>query len=500
MYQSFKKLTKAIVLTLILPSCIEDTSKLATCQLHADCESGVCIEGTCSRITDSEGEQYGEETSGNQMPNQNNQTTTAGETSQAGNEVESSCLNECTELVDCALDECWMALDSRQLFFDSCMTECENAPAISSVYASYETCEDKLEFAFNTIENFLTLCENLVVAGAEAGTTAGTDIVVEAGNTAGAEAGYSAGAEAGYYAGAEAGYSAGAAAGYSAGAEAGYSAGAEAGAEAGNESTDRVGPGDTNPVTCSGTYCPSARMSALSLPQTPDEATAAGCRLASVKNGTAFGGLFALAGDIDTNSFVQPDEDGNIQLILLNQLENWPINTTGNEAGALTSNFYNGVQEGENDFSIDPDSMTDGDAILYFENTRINDGLYTTPPSDFIIDYPCSDLSLQLRLVQTEISGFVSVDTLGFNMTEGVIGGYLTRDGLIDILEEITFACSADNAPEICDTIGSILTGDPESDLQTFQLILGGFDSAIASDGSVSACAGDSPDCNAFSV
>jgi len=279
-------------------------------------------------------------------------------------------------------------------------------------------------------------------------------------------------------------------------------AGEEVTAGEGMTAPDRVGPGDTAAVGCSGDYCPSARLSALNLPGTPEEATASGCRLASAKNGTALGGLLALAGgSVDTNSFVQPDENGDIQLVLLNHLAGWAEGMSGNNAGTLQANFYTGVQEGANDFSIDPVSFDDaGEPIIYFSGTTVTDGLYQTPPSDFIVDLPIADLPLQLRLSQTEVSGFVTTDDVGFSMTEGVLGGYLTKDAIFSLLEGIGAACGGDNPPELCSSVESVLSGDPETDLNTLLLVLGGFDSAVGADGSVSACSGDSPDCNAVSV
>ena len=265
---------------------------------------------------------------------------------------------------------------------------------------------------------------------------------------------------------------------------------------------ERVGPGDTDAISCMGDYCPSARLSALSLPGSPDEAAAAGCRLASAKNGTALGGLLALAGgSVDTNSFVQPDENGEIQLVLLNHLKNWADGASGNDAGSLSSNFYTGVQEGADAFSIDPISFDEaGNPIIFFSDTMVTDGLYHTPASDFIVDLPIAGLPLQLRLSQTEVTGFVTTDNVGFNMTEGVLGGYLTKDAIVSLIDGIGAVCASDMPPELCGTVSSVLTGDTEADLQTLLLVLGGFDSAVSSDGNVSACAGDSPDCNAVSV
>ena len=130
----------------------------------------------------------------------------------------------------------------------------------------------------------------------------------------------------------------------------------------------------------------------------------------------------------------------------------------------------------------------------------VTDGLYLTPKADFIVDLPLAELPIQLRLSQTEISGFVTTDEVGFNMTEGVLGGYLTKDAIIELIDGINAVCDGSaEQPDLCSTVSSFLSGDAETDLALLVPIIGGFDSAVAADGSTSACT-DGPDCNAISV
>jgi len=85
-------------------------------------------------------------------------------------------------------------------------------------------------------------------------------------------------------------------------------------------------------------------------------------------------------------------------------------------------------------------------------------------------------------------------------MTEGVLGGYLTKDAIVELIEGINTVCAGDMPPELCSTVSSFLSGDANQDLALLVPLIGGFDSAVAADGNVSACSGDSPDCNAISV
>ena len=262
-------------------------------------------------------------------------------------------------------------------------------------------------------------------------------------------------------------------------------------------------PGDTDPLSCEGDYCPSARLSGLEIPSDAANATMRGCRLEGNGNGSSLGGLLAIAGDVDTNSFVQPDENGDIQLILLNSLQGWETGATGNEAGTLDAQFYTGDQSGDNEFTISPSSFLEsGEPLIRFETTIV-DGLLATEASDFSVAIPIVEgLPLSLLLSQTQITGAVSVDEVGFAITDGVLGGYLTREAVIALIEGITTACNSPDGPaDICGVVGTFLTGNAEADLGLLlSFIPGGFDTIINGD-DVSACPdGGSPDCNAISV
>jgi hypothetical protein len=272
--------------------------------------------------------------------------------------------------------------------------------------------------------------------------------------------------------------------------------------EAGTPAEERVGPGDTAALSCSGDYCPSARLSGLVLPEDAAAATAGGCRLASERNGANLGALKMFDANLDTNTFVQPDENGEIAIVLLNHLVGWSAEATGNAAGSLRSNFYTGIQSTDTDFEIDPVSLDDaGEPVIFFDDTTVTDGLYHTPPSTFAVELPIAGLPIRLELSQTELTGFVTLDDKGFNMTEGALGGYLTRDAIVELVNGLGAACMSDTPPSLCDTIGFALAS-PESALQVLLPLLGYFDSTVAPDGSVSACADGmtNPDCNAISI
>jgi hypothetical protein len=276
----------------------------------------------------------------------------------------------------------------------------------------------------------------------------------------------------------------------------------------GAELPERVGMGDTAGLRCeSDEYCPSARLSGLSMPGSRSDATTAGCRLAGNENGASLGALLmTFIGGTNLDEYVTPDADGNISLILLNHLEGWTLGATGNEAGAVTANFYVGDRTEAGELFIDPASLDDSGApYISFPETTITDGLLRTPVSSFALSLPLfPGFELALSLENASLEGDVSVNEVGFGLTDGVLGGYLTKDSLAAILEGIYTACGigrapAGEVPDFCGTIGSFVTGTLESDLALLQTFVT-FD-AIVTDSETSACTADRQgDCNAVSI
>ena len=85
----------------------------------------------------------------------------------------------------------------------------------------------------------------------------------------------------------------------------------------------------------------------------------------------------------------------------------------------------------------------------------------------------------------------------------GVLGGYLTRDAILELIRGLQIACASEDAPSLCDQAGAILGGPddpPENVLPILSQFIGGFDSKVT-DGVPGACDPAVPDdCNAVSV
>ncbi len=271
---------------------------------------------------------------------------------------------------------------------------------------------------------------------------------------------------------------------------------------AGTMMDERIGMGDTDALACTGTYCPSARLSGLTLPADAAAATTGGCRLAGSANGTSLNGLLAFAGDaVDTNSFVQPDPmTGEIKLVLLNHLKGWDAGSTGNAAGDLLANFYTGVQAGEA-FEIDPVSLhDDGTPYISFPGTTVTDGLLRTPTSTFTVNLPILDgVNLGIRLDQAKLEGDVTVDATGFNLSAGVLGGYLTKDGVMELINGLLAACTSPTPPAalnaICPTLVGLGSAEAAFGLVSTFLT---FDTHVEDGAAATSCA--NADCNALSV
>lgn len=260
-----------------------------------------------------------------------------------------------------------------------------------------------------------------------------------------------------------------------------------------------VGPGDTPALGCTGDYCPAARISMMTVPESAREATTGGCRLLGSGNGSAFNGLSLLSG-LSINELVQPDANGDTPLYVLNYLSGWSMGQTGNQAGALTSQFFQGELDQNGSSFISSSSLNDqGDALISL-STEVIDGLYYTAPSRFNLSFPfVNDLQLNIILEQTSIYGLLELDEIGFNLSDGVIQGYLTQDGIRSLIQNIQSACAMENPPSLCATIGSFLNGDIASGESLIVSILGGYEVAVSAEGVVSECP-NSSDCNAVGV
>ena len=259
-------------------------------------------------------------------------------------------------------------------------------------------------------------------------------------------------------------------------------------------------PIDEANAPCSFFSCPAARLSALSIPSSAQEADLGGCQLGTERNGSAIGNLlYTLFGSTVISTLVQEDDEGRIALILLNQLDGWRANSTGPITSGLRSSFYYGNALGMTDFLVDPVSVDSTEMPFFSDHVSILNHIYYTHQSKLLIKLPLSGLTIPMLLTSVNVTGNLSFDQVGFNLTEGRITGYITSQTFRAIVEELGNTCMGPQSPQICSSISSILTGNPDQDADSLISILGGLDSQLLLE-EVSTCSDSPQSCNALSV
>jgi len=245
---------------------------------------------------------------------------------------------------------------------------------------------------------------------------------------------------------------------------------------------------------------PTARITSMQLPTSIRAATEMGCPLvAGSKGGQGLTALMRVM-EIDVDTLVNPDADGVIPSIILGHLAGWDVGQSGNQTSNLDLRMYTGTGGAGDTFGIDPASMNpNGQTRVHFPATVGCQALETeTARIDFAV--PVEDAEVPLTLEAAQVSGKISVDETGFNLTEGRIVGYVPIEAIVSIVSGIQAACGAPNAPMACDNAEILLSGDAEEITRTLVLpFLFGLDAQLSPDlRSASSCHGDA--CNAMSV
>ena len=260
---------------------------------------------------------------------------------------------------------------------------------------------------------------------------------------------------------------------------------------------------DTPPLSCEGDWCPSSRLSAIEIPANAQAALAGGCDLDATENGSAIGGLFALAPDFDLNQSVTQDASGNAPLLLVSHLSGWEAGQTGNEAGVVDLQFFSAAP-GAGGLLLERVAFEENDPAnpprVSFPETSIEGAQLSTPPASFTIDLPLlPDVIIEIALTQASMTGDLGVDEVGFSVSNGVISGYLTADALFSLATRLLEICALPNAPQLCGQL-AFLGDSPEAIVGLLVGILGGYDAELNGD-EIAPC--DDPfgnTCNAFGV
>lgn len=286
---------------------------------------------------------------------------------------------------------------------------------------------------------------------------------------------------------------------------------------------------DVDPCTWSaaGDWAPAARVSYINVPANPDCAAMVGCRLFGTANGTALAGLLPLlnpdgpqpqpgeCGDSGLSAFVQPDETGDIQLKLLSRLFGADAGEVFGATGDIDLQLFTGdATATPSDWTIDPVSFAAGtmDPLIHFPGATVaSNGLLHTPASRFSLTLPVQGLPIALALEASQVAGYAGIgaEGTGFKLSDGLIGGYLTRESITALLSGLQLACdpSAPEPPSFCGTLNGILPPgsctpeDCEDGIALISSFLGGFDAKVDGSGAPGECNPQlADDCNAIGV
>jgi len=253
---------------------------------------------------------------------------------------------------------------------------------------------------------------------------------------------------------------------------------------------------DTAPLQCAHELCPMARLTSLEAPESAEQAHNRSCGLESSSGGSWIASILSLTGNSSgLNQFVSPDAEGQVSFVMFNQIVGWRSGQTGNETQGLSARFHHGVQEESGEFSFNPLSVPQAYPL------SISNGRYqlNSPTFDMILPIVATNLEeLVLPLQAVTLSGDIDLDQSGFNITNGVMEGYITQGSIHSILEAIYSQCDADLPPDLCGTLSAFLTGDSDADLGLILSILGDYDVMLDDEGVPQSCTGDQ--CNALSL
>ena len=246
-----------------------------------------------------------------------------------------------------------------------------------------------------------------------------------------------------------------------------------------------------------GDYAPASRVSKLDIPGNVEDAFMAGCDTVGGNNGSGLSGLLTFIGDLST--LTQPDADGNYDLLLLFQLAGWNVGEAPGDN--LKLNLYVGDANADGGFTIDRDSFVDADPMndpkLTFDGS-VDECVLQSDSGNFALTLPLlPGLDLSFNLSQAKVKGRVAAAEKGFDMTQGTVTGYLTRDAVVEIVRALKMACDGDNPPSLCSQAAALLNQPEEQLVTTISSLIRGFDSLVTDNGVEGDC-GD--ECNAVSV
>ncbi len=268
------------------------------------------------------------------------------------------------------------------------------------------------------------------------------------------------------------------------------------------------GPGcapvaDTAAVGDDGPWDPAARITWADIPADAETARRAGCRLWGDAGGSALSALTALSGPLPPR--VQPDENGEIGLILLAGFEGWGPGETANAASPVTLSFYVGGPGDHGGFVVRANSFEGGDPARRARN-RFPDAATAgrrllAGPAPFQLTLDLRDeLPFALLIEGARVVGDLDVRAgPGVAVGGGRLEGYLTRAGLVRTVEQIQATCRGSAPPATCATITPFIDPDGPAEVGADLLaaLVGGYEARYEVAGPRRCLPREPGDCNA---
>lgn len=263
---------------------------------------------------------------------------------------------------------------------------------------------------------------------------------------------------------------------------------------------------DTGDVRGFGDWPPTARITWADIPDDAAAARAAGCRTWGVRGGSALASLLALTGPLADQ--VQPDDQGDIALILIAGFSGWRDGQSGNQASPVTLAFYVGERSPIGGFLVQRRSFEAGDPqrppLNLFADAQVVGARLRAGPAVFRLTLDIqSQLPFALPLEDARVSGTLAArNGPGIDVAAGRIEGYLTRDGLTRTVEAIQQTCSGPGAPALCETVAPLIPLDapPERGADLLANFAGGYEARHDATGAHRCLPEAAGDCNAVGV
>ena len=256
------------------------------------------------------------------------------------------------------------------------------------------------------------------------------------------------------------------------------------------------------PLTEQNAWGPAGRVVRMEMPSGPAEARSEGCLVYGEKVGTGLNSLLVLAGGLD--QFTAPNADGLIEVLLYARAAGWEPGQRPEDLDHVDLEIYFGHPDPSDGWLIAPGSFLEENPelgpVVSYRDSAVQDGWLSSTSGLFSVKFGLLGLSIHLKLESARLAGRMYADGPGMGLRRGVLTGYITQPGALDLLHGIQDSCTGEGRADICGAVENFIgLGQPDEDLiELAGNFIGGYDARM-DEGGPSDCGGD-VECNAVSV